>query len=134
MNTHELDGKLIEQIPFLIDRNTTISREKLIESQMYQDYVDKYAIHQNLLTILQDYNTIRNYDSTNNYSCEMIFYKLDKIYNSLNQMKPVENDNNAGDKNLDFLDLLHQQLNEMTSGMCPQGRTHRLLYIVFTFS
>lgn len=135
MNTHDLDGKLKDGLEILgINSNERIiSREEFISSELYNDYVNAYTLHPNLQTILQDFNTSRNYDPTNNYSCEILLSIIVKIYSRIH----IENRKCEHDKCgevIDFLKFFHDQLNEMSSGMCAQGRTHRLLFVIFAFS
>jgi hypothetical protein len=35
--------------------------------------------------------------------------------------------------NIDFIECLETQLNDMSTGFCPQGRTHRLFQILIAF-
>ena len=135
-NTHNFDGQLKDTISWLnINDNTKILvREEILSSNLYQDYVNKYGLHNNLRIILQEYNTSSNYDSTNNYSCEELLTRLVAIYDTL-QPRGTESSNNSGLCNQDdLLKLLHEQFDEMSSGMCPQGRTHRLFYVVWSHS
>ncbi len=123
MDTHLFDGKLKNTIKSVLDNNIILlSRTEVIDSNLYNDYVNKYNLHVNFQIILQDYNTSNNYDRSNEYSCEIILTEIIKIYNLLN----IE-------QKEDLLSLLNEQFEEMKSGMCPQGRTHRLFYILFTW-
>lgn len=124
MNAHSLDGNLKNVIPQLIPNTNAalLSREGFIASKFYCDYVGAFRLHPNLQTILQSYNTSANYDSTNNYSCEMVLTRIVEIY---------DDDNLTDGQRIDILTLFDIQLDEMSSGMCPQGRTHRLLMFLF---
>ena len=151
-NTHYYDGKLdfsmlhfpAIDIQSLIDKFVTdIKPENLenydsISQQLNNVSVEevfkivKRAIVFNLVYILKDkitsnafahldvmikdYGTDKNYDKTNNICgvdlLYLISYHLD---------------------NKDFIILLNEQLENMSSGFCQQGRTHRLFQLVLTF-
>lgn len=61
-----------------------------------------------------------NYDTANKLDAGELLYQCYRLWQS--------------DRCADVEPLLVAQLNEMSSGMCPQGRTTRLWQVLFTFN
>lgn len=68
-----------------------------------------------LKKVVDDFGQTANYDYSNNISADDL---LNFIY--LYETENVD----------ELLDMLCIQFNEMISGLCPQGRTHRLFQVV----
>jgi hypothetical protein len=108
--THFYDG-LLSLIP--VDDNNNWSSEKLTEATVgFHPLALKY-----LNSILTGTHQ-QNYDPTNQI-CALDILKL---------FTPTLL------ANKDFLVELEVQLMDMTTGSCPQGRTHRLLQLLVAFS
>ena len=69
--------------------------------------------------IAADARTQKNYDPTNELYAEDLLYLCYELCIKV--------------KEPDFDAVFIDKLNEMNTGMCPQGRTHRLLEVVMTF-
>jgi hypothetical protein len=78
----------------------------------------------NLKIILDDFQHAnhKNYDHTNDLHAEDILFYLGKLVAKLCRSSIN-----------DFLDLVNLQLDEMSSGICPQGRTHRFYQVALAF-
>jgi len=119
LNTHFYDGNLkerLEKIKPELDRVQQKSREE--KATMYLNVLHRIREPQaraNLMALIRDFttNANSNFDTSNSFSADdlmcIIAEKLDWE---------------------DTLAMLETQLVEMSSGMCPQGRTHRLFQIV----
>jgi hypothetical protein len=70
-----------------------------------------------LLLLISDIGTGRNQDTTNRISADEILLKIYNILSSNPQAIEIS--------------ILESQLLEMRTGMCPQGRTIRLLQVLF---
>lgn len=66
--------------------------------------------------MIRDYGTDKNYDATNKISADDLLYLTSY---------------HTGDEN--FIILINEQLENMASGFCAQGRTHRLFQVIFAF-
>jgi len=79
------------------------------------------AGNKNLWIIINSINTSSNHDKTNDILVEDILYIL------ANKIKQDKIDLT------DFAKLLDEQLCDMTTGFCPQGRVHRLYQLLNAF-
>lgn len=128
LNTHTYDGQLkyvklyLKKYYDLID-NVEIDDLKIKINDGYQFLLEnnKFDNTSNLTfqTLFNSIGTGANYDSTNDINADHLLYFC--VYEILEK------------KDNDFVDLFIIQLNEMQSGMCPQGRTHRLIQILISF-
>lgn len=133
MNTHFYDGKLKgkkeELDPYLIDVGKIEMTAKLKLFTTFSDLLSPRPTttpqsQRNLKIIVDDYRKYGphigpNYDSSNNLASEDLLYLLAYLIIDL-----------ESDQRGNFLDLTNQQLTEMSSGLCPQGRAYRLLQII----
>lgn len=113
MNTHVFDGILKEYSQQILKNTHVLDCASFLDSSFYRYYLrfTDNNPHTNMITIINDYGTNANRDETNDYSCELILSKIVEI---------------SPEPSNDILDVFQTQLDEMSSGMCPQGRTHRL--------
>jgi hypothetical protein len=117
LNTHSYDGQLNPSLLLELD---TVQRLSLEEKRTRaQDLMAKIRIHpmamQFLSLIVRDMGTAANIDSTNDINAD------DLICLCWNYRD-----------NRNFIMLLEEQLLDMATGFCPQGRTHRLFQILLT--
>jgi len=72
----------------------------------------------NLEIVLHDFQhqPHKNYDHTNDLHADDLLYFLSEL--ALSE---------------DLMDLVNMQFEEMTGGLCPQGRTHRLYQLAMAF-
>lgn len=117
-NTHFYDGKIVyKKIEFNVDMCQIV--------KLLQD-VNKCTIltdtgRKCLSTIIDDLNTKRNFDASNNMSVEDILSDIVILINRHSDRDVIYSD---------YIELIALQFNEMISGMCSQGRTHRLYQIL----
>ena len=119
MDTHTYDGK----VPNNIIKRTNEERKAAVEElimliKKYKDGSENIVGFCNLITIFNDVGNNSNYDHSNDYSADDIIFEL------ISQLK-----NKDEEFIKDIIKLICIQLQEMSSGMCPQGRTHRLYQI-----
>ena len=134
MNTHFFDGKLKEAkeqlAPYLSDVEKINKAEKLELFALFATLLVSRPTttpqsQHNLQIIITDYqkhqpHTGPNYDSSNDLASEDLLYFLADLISKIPE-----------DQRDDFLDLANQQLTEMSSGMCPQGRSYRILQVIW---
>lgn len=125
LNTHYYDGKLKDTISTFEDEFNHIKNEVNNEKILFAiRYLNEVCIQkgcssrakQSLHKIIHDRSG--NIDSINGLNAEILLYI---IYTRI-----IDSDNN------DTFELLNTQLDEMMSGLCPQGRCIRLLQILKT--
>lgn len=114
MNVHNFDGKI----------NNTIPKINIETKINYFNSTPFKIIHPNFFTIKNDMitNPNANYDPTNNLYADDILYLI--LYKLESYNKEMQNN---------VLLLLNEIFEEMYSGLCPQGRTHRLYQIYCLF-
>lgn len=123
--THSYDNclsrDLLEKVNTLIDRFSEISREEKLNAFVY---LRREIIHD--ITALKFYdqmiddfvqNTNNNYDPVNNIDTIALLYIVYLIY--------IDNSN--------IIPLLVEQLKDMKTGFCPQGRTIRLVQLIQSY-
>lgn len=122
LDTHYYDGKLTYVTHYIPELNyiTNAPVEYKIEviDNLFEALAHKLpdmALN-NLFTLKKSIGTPANYDPTNNINADDL---LCLCYDHINDE--------------DFVELLIEQLIEMTYGMCAQGRTHRLLQILLPY-
>jgi hypothetical protein len=132
MDTHLYDGKLIDRKLCIERRGPPIAttEEKLIAFSLISQRLNQHPrfngrTRQNFETIVNDFKHLGrargpNYDSTNGLYADDMLYLCCKAYDMTEEKK-------------DLIELLVCQFEEMTTGMCPQGRTHRLFQIAAMF-
>ena len=134
-DTHFYDGKLGETRQLLLSDLLRIaeirSKEKLnlfarFAALLASQPSSTLKSRENFAWIVRDYQDHGsqkgpNYDPTNQFAAEDLLYLTGELIMKL----PEENKK-------DFLDLTNEQLIEMSSGMCAQGRVYRLLYVILS--
>lgn len=126
LDVHHYDGGLHSiktRLPFPINREISTEMQELNDAkEAILEYCNKIMpelkpTSQNIFRqLLNDYGTNANHDPSNNLRVENFLLYFSGIpYNK------------------DFIELLDLQIEEMQSGMCPQGRTHRLLNAILPF-
>lgn len=114
IDTHTYDGKLNNSI---IPEILKSDEEKKEECHKFITLkIDKEA-KLFLSKIIKDIGTKSNFDSTNKLDAGNILYSC---------IKYIDNE--------DFVKMLEEQLLDMKTGFCPQGRTHRLYQLFLSFS
>jgi hypothetical protein len=125
MNTHYFDGKLLPDKALLhehILRAESIPKDQKLNA--FYDLRAKLSPNHNLNTIINDFNLYGhapgpNYDPTNDlYADDLLYLCYELLQRSCAD---------------DLIKLLNEQFEEMSSGMCPQGRTHRLISVVLAY-
>lgn len=115
--THFYDGRLSPiKDPLKADLERAgqkTQEEKMISFRALRQQLPEET-HRNFDVIVQDIGN--NYDSTNDLHADDLLYLCSEL---------------TGDSS--FVDLLTAQLVEMSTGICAQGRTHRLLQILWAF-
>lgn len=103
MNIHIYDGKVRDEL--LYDKDIPI----------LNDTIRNFSNHPCWQIIIEDWGTFKNYDNLNNLRvepfCKLIAEKL-----------PPE-----------LKSVFEEQLQDMLSGLCPQGRAVRLFQMVNSF-
>lgn len=129
-DTHYYDGNLIPrkaEVQHFIDLSKSVTKDEQFRSlNTLRDELEKMGevftpnARNNLNTIIQDHSTNphNNYDHSNDYNVVDLLYGCYIVY----------------EKNKDILPLLAIQLDEMSSGMCPAGRTHRIFQILVCYT
>lgn len=91
----------------------SLAKEVLRHGEIYKfskisiDYLNK---------IIKDIGTNKNFDPTNNFSVDELICVC-WIFR----------------ENKNFMKLLEEQLSDMKTGFCPQGRTHRIYQLLLAF-
>jgi hypothetical protein len=129
LNVHYFDGQLKEMYgifsqDFLRVRN--LREEKILEFQKLQELlISKNASQLSmkfLNMIIQTFirNGRENYDSSNDvYACDILYLICENM-----------NKSSSDEEKEEYLSLLISQLEEMTGGACPPGRTTRLFQVL----
>lgn len=105
-----------------VEKQQKISSFLLLRNELFKSSYFGVNAQRNFDIILNDYyHTKLTYDNTNQlWVCDLLYIcsKLVEKYKK---------------EDIDFLDLCAIQFDEMSSGMCVQGRTHRLFQIVSAY-
>ena len=118
INVHVFDGKVKDLTSLPYENNSTISlREVPVLTEVYKQQLYTLINHPNWFTILNEWGSQNNYDGTNNIHAEPLVLLILYLYKQDN----------------DILVTLLEQLNDMHTGMCPQGRVIRLLQTISAF-
>lgn len=124
LNTHYYDGKLQNtQLETLLNSIYNLSKETKSRAfiELRQKLTELTTFDQearrNYDIIIYDFHhqNHKNYDHSNNLHADDLLCLI------------------STKNSIDLLELLCLQLKEMTGGMCPQGRTHRLYQIIVAF-
>lgn len=113
-NIHRLDKKLPPyefKLPYSSSEEEKEQIRRLSELPISQDSMRVLQV------LLADIGGPKGYDRTNDVSIDHLLFELSSYMNKLSQ---------------DNLDLLESYLIEMKSGMCAEGRSHRLRQFLFT--
>ena len=122
MDTHTFDGQLLDikaQILPYLEMAAAISKEdKLVAFKKLGTCIQSNS---NFDTIVNDFQNLGhsngpNYDPTNGLYADDLLYLCSKMTH-----------------NEALISLLNEQLIHMSTGMCPQGRTHRLIQLAIPF-
>lgn len=113
LNTHWWDGKLDKNLLKNIDmvKELSLDQKKEKMATLLPFLSNKLWLEQ----IINDAGTENNFDQTNGLVAE------DLVCLSSDLISP------------DFIFMLEEQLNDMVTGFCSQGRTHRLFQLVLAF-
>lgn len=122
LNTHSYDGKIdTNQLPDLISvRQLTLDQKKEKGLELISDAKLIPMNHTSvsyLENIVKSMGTSSNIDTTNDLIADDLIC-LCWIYRH----------------NCDFMSILEVQLMDMSTGFCPQGRTHRLFQTLLAFA
>lgn len=119
LETHYYDGKLIDLYTFILAERVELLkdlRDRFREVLLSLNSKLSLVAYNVLVILINSIGTGSNFDNTNNINGDDLLL----ICSSL-----VDNE--------DFILLLNSQLEEMTGGMCPQGRVDRLLQTLLPF-
>lgn len=120
-DTHYYDGKMKDILSVILP---DIYRVLQLTHQQHLDLFMQVRnklhspdprILQNFDTIVRDWGKMPNWDPSNHVRVEPLLYLVCEIANI----------------SCDAVELLKHQLIEMSTGMCPQGRSTRLIQIYF---
>lgn len=114
-DTHTYDGKINPSTLCHSVQNLSLieKRDKGNDLLKYVNPKSKYFLSK----IIDDIGTKNNIDETNNINAD------DLICLAWNYRH-----------NKDFINLLNEQLMDMSTGFCPQGRTHRLYQLILAYT
>jgi hypothetical protein len=120
LNTHSYDGRIdINQIPELGPlKLLSLEQKRDVGSQLItalRSIINPQALSY-LTGIVNSMGTSANIDPTNNLIADDLIY-LCWVYH----------------QNSEFISILEVQLMDMSTGFCPQGRTHRLFQSILPF-
>jgi hypothetical protein len=108
MNVHKFDGEI--DTSHLIIEVIDTDVNKLLECNL-----SAVAKH-NLQILIKSLGTGKNYDNSNKINGDELLYMC---------LNHIDNE--------DFIKNLNIQLEDMSNGLCPQGRTHRLYQLLLAF-
>ena len=128
LNIHIYDNKLHDQVSSI---SNLINQVKNLSRDTKQELLDNFIIFlnyfvqdknilTNLFIIIQDQDNNKNYDPSNNLDA------LDLVLISYDMLRH-ESDSP------DMLNIFLEQLQDMSSGLCPPGRCTRLLQFILAF-
>lgn len=116
LNTHSYDGKintsLLSYNILSIEDKQELGAKLLIKAKEVMSHT---AVNY-LENIISNIGTQSNIDITNNLTADDLI-PLCLIYYD----------------NQEFMKILEEQLEDMATGFCPQGRTHRLFQVIVAF-
>jgi hypothetical protein len=119
LDTHSYDGNIdTGQLPDIIEIANISLEEKKARGVELLNTININPIAKNFLNIIvSNMGTAANYDGTNKLCADDLIC-LCWIYR----------------ENVDFIAILQDQLMDMATGFCPQGRTHRLFQALLAFT
>jgi len=115
-DTHTYDGKIAIELRGLEEASTLSVEEKKERCKLLLDFKINEVAQRFMKQMINDIGTPANYDGTNKLCADDLLVLCAKY-----------------DKNEDFLQNLEIQLQDMHTGFCPQGRTHRLYQLLLAF-
>lgn len=125
LDTHYYDGRLREQKERVPDLSSIVAIPLEQKKNVLTSFRDTIfsslspTAQASLDIIVGSIGTAANYDPSNDLWVDDLLYLCSqRLFTSPSEF------------NRDFLELLTVQLEEMQSGLCPQGRTHRLFQIL----
>jgi len=118
LDTHTYDGKidisLLSNLPSVMKLHLEEKKRRGAEL-IHASRMNKISLRF-LINIIISMGTLANIDPNNGLSADdLICLCWDKRYND------------------DFMKLFEEQLQDMTTGFCPVGRTHRLFQTLIAF-
>jgi hypothetical protein len=121
MDIHIFDGKLKESkeslLPYLKLISEVSREDKLIAFERLKNKINPSV---NLDIIIRDSNSPANHDLTNDLHAEDLLYLCVLLVDRLPD-------------NETLINTINQQFDEMSTGFCAQGRTHRLFQVIMAF-
>lgn len=127
LNVHFFDGQLkniYEIFSQDFSRVRNLKEEKLTEFEKLREEILAEKNNQSIINLDIIINTFKNggmenYDASNNvYACDILYLICELINNSDEELKK------------EYISLLISQLEEMSGGLCPPGRTTRLFQVL----
>ena len=112
MNTHLFDGKITELISHIKDLD-----ENPLDENIIKEYLADRPASKIFKTLINDISLPANNDNLNNINVVSLLNKCGNLW-----------------ENPDFRFVFEEQLNDMISGMCAQGRCIRLAQIIGAFT
>lgn len=123
LDAHYYDGKLHNLYKNIKFPNLCLEQKKrnieILASMLYNRPTLNDQGRSCLNKVVSDFNDRANYDPSNNVTVEDL---LNYIF-----LYQADSDEQLND----ILEMLCIQFNEMISGLCPQGRTHRIAQVLF---
>jgi hypothetical protein len=122
LDVHHYDGKLIDLLlPFresFLEASKVSKEEKITVFRQFQSKITDTSASHNLNTIIASIGQASNCDPSNNIKADDILWLLIK---KLDSNQPVPS-------------IIIEAIGaDMSTGMCPQGRTHRLFQLLLAF-
>ena len=112
-NVHSYDGKIINTLKL----NIVPEEEKDLRLQELMDLLTDPRAKNSMRIIINSFGTSQNIDTTNNLISDLLLLSCWEY------------------RHLDgFIKNLEEQLLDMITGFCPQGRTHRLYQLLLAYS
>ncbi len=120
MDVHIYDGHITvgEHLRIKLDniKNNVDTDHKIYIARSFIDLCQHSISKRVLEIIVNDIGTMNNYDPSNDLNVDDILYACWDYHEDQH-----------------FLNLFEEQLYDMQSGLCSQGRTHRLYQLLVTF-
>lgn len=130
LNTHSYDGKLdlarLPNLPIIHELSLCDKRSRGFKLLQSCKHINSQALHY-LTTIVNDMGTTNNVDNSHSITSKSGRCSFSLIADDLICLCWEHRNNLA------FILELEIQLIDMSTGFCPQGRTHRLFQAVIPF-
>lgn len=136
-DTHHYDYNLVDKKKSLsyifskvihTDKITKYDAFVILKDILRKQSTYTVSTQTNINTIITDFVNLGhsigpNYDNTNDLYADDLLYILYILVQTITEI----------DVKTDLIDLINIQLDEMNSGMCASGRTHRLFQIICAY-